>query len=234
MTVTSYKVNGIRVYAPSNSEQLIHFAMAKQTILIALNAEKVIASDSTIKDLINTQTAYPDGYGVVLALKKKGATEVRKIAGCELWLDIAARYEKEKSFYLIGATETVIERVVHRLLSDFPGMNILGHRSGYIKSDEERRAIISEIELKKPDVVFVAMGSPLQEELMSEMWTVHKALYQGLGGSFDVYAGFAARAPKWWIDKKLEWLYRLLKNPRRLNRQLHYLSFLWRLFTHRL
>ena len=65
----------------------------------------------------------------------------------------------------------------------------------------------------KPNVVFVAMGSPSQELLMEEMQRHHKATYLGLGGSFDVYTGETKRAPSWWLQNNLEWAYRLIKQP---------------------
>ena len=77
----------------------------------------------------------------------------------------------------------------------------------------------------KPDVVFVAMGSPKQELLMEEMAKLHPAIYQGLGGSFDVYTGNVARAPEWWVKHNLEWAYRLVKQPSRIKRQIHLIRF---------
>ena len=75
-------------------------------------------------------------------------------------------------------------------------------------------------------VVFVAMGSPKQELLMEEISMKHPAIYQGLGGSFDVYTGNVKRAPKWWVDHNLEWAYRLVKEPSRIKRQIHLVRFL--------
>ena len=69
------------------------------------------------------------------------------------------------------------------------------------------------------------MGSPKQELLMEQIQKAHPALYQGLGGSFDVYTGNIQRAPKWWIKNNLEWAYRLVKQPTRIKRQLIYIKF---------
>ena len=85
-----------------------------------------------------------------------------------------------------------------------------------------------------PDVVFVAIGSPRQELLMEEMQRFHPAIYQGLGGSFDVYVGAVERAPVWWIKNNLEWAYRLLRQPLRIKRQVHLIRFLWLLFTNKI
>jgi len=85
--------------------------------------------------------------------------------------------------------------------------------------------LIQDISTKKPDVVFIAMGSPKQELLMEQIQKAHPAHYQGLGGSFDVYTGNIQRAPKWWIKNNLEWAYRLVKQPTRIKRQLIYIKF---------
>jgi exopolysaccharide biosynthesis WecB/TagA/CpsF family protein len=122
--------------------------------------------------------------------------------------------------------QEVIEQTIGKLKIEFPGIQIVAYRNGYIKTDEERNALIDDIAQKKPDVVFVAMGSPKQELLMEEMLQRHAAIYQGLGGSFDVYTGNVKRAPKWWVDHSLEWAYRLVKQPSRIKRQIHLVRFL--------
>ena len=72
----------------------------------------------------------------------------------------------------------------------------------------------------------MAMGSPKQELLMEEMQERHAAIYQGLGGSFDVYTGHVERAPKWWLDHNLEFAYRFVRQPFRISRQIHLVRFL--------
>lgn len=76
---------------------------------------------------------------------------------------------------------------VEKLRSEYENIRIVGYRNGYIKTDDEKRRLIDDILEKKPDVVFVAMGSPKQELLMEEIQQRHRAIFQGLGGSFDVY-----------------------------------------------
>ena len=78
------------------------------------------------------------------------------------------------------------------------------------------------------------MGSPKQELLMEEMFERHQAIYQGLGGSFDVYTGRVERAPKWWIEHNLEFAYRLIKQPSRIKRQIQLVNFLFLLYIGRL
>lgn len=149
-----------------------------------------------------------------------------KLPGCELWLKIiAALYKDGKRFYLVGSKQEVIEATVAKLKQEFAGIDIVGYRNGYIKTEEERKALIDDIAARRPDVVFVAMGSPKQELLMEEMSERHPAIYQGLGGSFDVYTDYVKRAPQWWVRHNLEFAYRLIKQPSRIKRQIHLVRF---------
>ena len=174
------------------------------------------------RNIINRNIGYSDGLGAVKALRKHGAEAV-KIPGCELWLKIIERlYKDGKSFYLVGGKQEVIDETIEKLKKEYEGINIVGFRNGYIKTDEEKQALKDDIVAKKPDVVFVAMGSPKQELLMEK----HTAIYQGLGGSFDVYTGHVLRAPKWWLDHNLEFAYRLIKQPSRIKRQIFLVKFL--------
>lgn len=112
-----------------------------------------------------------------------------------MWLKIIARFYQDKTFYLVGARTQVIEETVFKLRVEYPNIQILGYRNGYLKTDEEKQALIEDIVRVKPDVVFVAMGSPKQELLMEDIQKHHDAIFQGLGGSFDVYTGRVERAP---------------------------------------
>lgn len=218
-------INGINIYSPKSRNELIDYAYKNKSILIAINAEKILHSDSEIRQLINRNVGYPDGMGAVWALKKRGLNKTIKIPGCELWLDIISKYYKSKRFYLIGAKQNVIDETVFRLKKDFKGIKILNYRNGYLKTEIERLELIKDLQKLKPDFIFVAMGSPKQEQLMELMQKNYSATYIGLGGSFDVYTQKLKRAPKWFIDNNLEWAYRLIKEPSRLNRQIHLLRF---------
>lgn len=214
-------------------ESLMQYIDAHKGILVAINAEKILHATPQSREIINRNVGYCDGAGAVKALKQKGLKNVCKIAGCELWLKIIEKYHTSKSFYLVGGKQHVIDQTVEKLKQEFPGINILGYRNGYLKDGDEQ-ALVNEIATLKPDVVFVAMGSPKQELLMEKMQAGHNAIYQGLGGSFDVYTGNVKRAPKWWIDHNLEFAYRLIKEPKRIKRQIHLVKFAWWLLTKKL
>lgn len=226
-------INGIKIYAPENSKDLVNFAFNNKKILIALNAEKILKANDEVKNLINDNIGYPDGIGAVWALKKKGLKNTIKIAGCELWLEIIRLKLTDKTFYLIGGKSDVIEGTVKKLKKKFPKINIVNYRDGYINNEEEYIKLENDIISKKPDVIFVAMGSPKQELLMHRLKKKHPAVYQGLGGSFDVYTEHVKRAPQWWINNNIEWAYRLLKQPSRIKRQIYLFNFVWNIIINK-
>lgn len=227
-------LNGVEIYPFISEEQLLHYIDLNKGILIAINAEKILHATEQTRSIINRNIGYCDGAGAMLALKQKGFKNAHKIPGCELWLKITHRFHQEKTFYLIGAKTQIIEETVSKLKREFKGIQIIGYRDGYIKTEEEKQRLIADIVQKRPDVVFVAMGSPKQELLMEEIQKRHNAIFQGLGGSFDVYTGHVKRAPKWWVDHNLEFAYRLLKEPKRIKRQIHLMKYAYWLITKKL
>lgn len=221
------ELNGVKVYPFSSAKQLLEFVDARKGLLVAVNAEKVMKATEETRGIINNNIGYADGAGVMVAMHKKGHPEAVRIAGADLWLEIVKESYKEKTFYLIGGKQEVIDDTVAKLKTQFPEIKIVGYRNGYIKTDEERKALIDDVAKKRPDVVFVAMGSPKQEFLMYDFMKVNPAIYQGLGGSFDVYTGRVKRAPLWWQKHNVEFLYRFLKQPSRYKREYYRLKFLW-------
>lgn len=228
-------LNGVLVHPFASADELMEYVDGHKGILVAINAEKILHATDETRSIINRNIGYCDGAGAVRAMKQKGYKNATKIAGCELWLKIIARYENEKTFYLVGAKPEVIATTEKKLRQEFPNISLVGCRDGYIRSEEEKNLLIDDISLKKPDVVFVAMGSPKQELLMEEMQRRHpNAIYQGLGGSFDVYTGSVERAPKWWVDHNMEFAYRLIKEPKRIKRQIHLVKYAYWLLTKKL
>lgn len=227
-------LNGVGVYPFRSDKEILDFVSKRKGVLVAINALKILNATEETRQLINRNIGYCDGVGAQLALRKKGEKEVVKIPGCELWLKIVAAFYMQKTFYLVGGKQTVIEKCVAKLKQDFPGINIVGYRNGYLKDEDDKQNLIADIVAKKPDVVFVAMGSPKQELLMEKIQEAHNALFQGLGGSFDVYVGAVERAPKWWLKHNLEFAYRLMRQPKRIKSQILLFKFLWKLYTDQL
>ena len=220
-------LRGVEVYPFTSEDQLLNYVDTHKGILVAINAEKILHATPQMLEIINRNIGYCDGAGAMMALRQKGVAEACKIPGCELWLKIVTRFHGEKSFYLVGGKQEVIDQTVSKLKTEYPDIRIVGYRNGYIKTDEERAALVDDIARQKPDVVFVAMGSPKQELLMEEIQQRHSAIFQGLGGSFDVYTGHVERAPEWWVKHNLEWAYRLVRQPSRIKRQVHLLRYAW-------
>lgn len=227
----SVYLNNIRVFPFDSFKELLEHVEKNKGILVAINAEKILHATGQTRAIINRNIGYVDGAGAMLALHAKGFKDACKIPGCELWLKIIKHFYKERTFYLVGSKSDVIEETVQKLQTEYPGINIIGYHDGYLYTPEIRQTIIDDIVMKKPDIVFVAMGSPKQELFMEEIQKRHKAIFQGLGGSFDVYTGHVERAPKWWIDHNLEFAYRLIRQPKRIKRQIHLLKFAWWLLS---
>ena len=226
---------GIRVYPFESRNELIDFAFTRKEILVAVNAEKSINADDTLRAIINENIGYCDGAGIVKGCRRKGRKKVIRIPGCELWLDIVTRYAPlGKKFYLIGSRSEIVESTVAKLRQQYPGINIVGFRDGFIRTPQERQELIDNIVRTSPDIVFVAMGSPRQEILMTEIKQRHKALYQGLGGSFDLFTGHFKRAPRLVQKMGCEWLWRFVAQPTRIHRLTPYLKFAGKLCSGRI
>jgi len=217
--IKNYKINAFT----SKSIFLEEIKDSKK-ILIAMNAEKIMKNDEKLRKIINNNIGYTDGFGAVLALRAKGLKTI-KLPGSELWLNIIQKFEKTKTFYFIGSTDKVIKNTIKRVKKDYPHINIVGYQDGFLKNND-KEILIEKLKTLKPDVVFVAQGSPRQEFLMNELIAQHPALYMGLGGSFDIYGGEKKRAPKLFLKLELEWLYRLLQEPTRVGRQFALIKFI--------
>ena len=142
-------LNGVKVYPFASEKELLDYVDSCPGILVAINAEKILHATDQTRAIINRNIGYCDGSGAVMALKQKGYKEVRKIAGCELWLKIIAYFYRQKTFYLVGGKQQVIEETVEKLNKEYEGIRIVGWRNGYLKSDEEHQALIDDIVAKK-------------------------------------------------------------------------------------
>lgn len=127
-------VRGVKVFPFTSFQQLLDYVVGRKGILVAINAEKILHATHQTRDIINRNIGYCDGVGAVMALRKHGHKDVVKLPGCELWLKIiAALAPQGKRFYLVGSKPAVIEQTVKKLKADYPGINIVGYRDGYIR-----------------------------------------------------------------------------------------------------
>ena len=233
MSMSDYiKINGFRLFGFKDKSELIQFVTQNPGILVALNAEKIYRRERELQQMTWRGIGYADGTGAVWALKKQGLGKAKRLPGSELWLDLVDKLHRDEKIYLVGSTTPVIDAVVKRLHSDFPEIQIAGYRNGFL--DESDILQLEEDVLKtKPGLIFVAQGSPRQEKLMLRLQSRHQAIYMGLGGSFDVFTGKVSRAPAFYRNNGLEWLYRLVSQPSRIKRQIVYIPFALRLLMNR-
>ena len=157
-----------------------------------------------------------DGVGDLCAARILGTPLPGRVAGADLVPRLLARLaERGGSVFLYGARPGVAERAGESLQSACPGLRIAGTENGYI-SDET--ALLEALEREKPDLLLLGLGAPRQELWMARNRQKINAVMIGVGGLLDVFAGDSPRAPESWQRLGLEWLYRLLREPRRFKR----------------
>ena len=167
----------------------------------------------------------PDGIGVIKGAAMLGTPLKEKTPGIEFAGHLMERMAGEGlSLYLLGAKPGVAEKAAENLRAQYPGLVIAGTHDGYFKEDGP---VVEDIRQSGADVVFDCLGAPKQELWMEKNGPATGAhLLCGLGGSLDVFAGVVERAPKFWSDHGLEWLYRLCKEPKRIGRMMKLPLFL--------
>lgn len=169
--------------------------------------------------LAGADIVLPDGAGIVKGAAILGRPMKEKVPGIDFACGVMARLaERGGSVYLFGAKPGVAETAAETLRTKFPGLVISGTSDGYFSDDGP---IIEKIKDAAPDFLLVCLGAPKQELWMAKMsGKLLVGLMVGLGGSLDVFAGTVKRAPEAWQKLDLEWLYRLLKEPRRIGRMM--------------
>ena len=158
-----------------------------------------------------------DGMGVLLGCKLLNVPVRGRVAGVDLMQGIFAMCEREGFRpYLFGAKQSVLEEAVENIQRTHPALEIAGMRNGYFKPQDEQD-IVADIKASGADCLFVGISSPIKENFLYKYRDQLGTPYtMGVGGSFDVLAGKVTRAPEWMQRSGLEWLHRLLLEPRRL------------------
>ena len=169
----------------------------------------------------NADLLLPDGIGMVLAARILYGANLERIPGSEFIFDLCAIAANGKyGVFVYGAKENVNKKAVDELKRRYPELKIVGRANGYV-DDAEMPELIERINASKAEILFLALGSPKQEKWFAD----HKDLIQnikvcqGLGGTLDTIAGNVKRAPVIWRKLSVEWLYRLITDPKRIKRQ---------------
>lgn len=206
--------------AVARIEQLIA-ARTPSLVVTADASSLVIAQDNPEFKKLMLQAAMvtPDGSGIIWALRKLGIRNAQRVSGVDLVGQMCARSaDKGYRIFFLGAEPGVAELAAEKLRLKYPGCNIVGTRHGYFPADSDQ-LVAQEIAAFKPDLLFVAMGMPRQEQFVEATKAIIQApVSMGVGGSFDVFSGKAKRAPRFIQRIWLEWLWRLIQNPKKMSK----------------
>lgn len=202
---------------------------AKAAYCVTPNAEMAYEAlhDDGFREVLNSaDLVLPDGAGVVLGAKILKTPLKQKVAGIEFAQNMLPVYEELGSrLYLLGSKPGVAELAAQKMLEKHPKLIICGTADGYFKDENE---VIRKINEAGADALYVCLGAPKQEYFMfRHREELNVKLMAGLGGTLDGIAGTVKRAPNWMIRLQLEWLYRLLKEPRRLGRMMRLPKFVF-------
>ena len=163
--------------------------------------------------------ALPDGSPLALVQRLRGYRGAEQVAGPDLMPEIwKATEHTELSHYFYGSTQETIEALYKTLIRKYPELKIAGMEAPPFRplTDEEDRETIERINASGADFVWVGLGAPKQEKWMYDHRERIHALMLGVGAGFDFHAGTVKRAPSWMREHYLEWLYRLIQDPKRL------------------
>lgn len=207
----------------------------QKLFIASINPEisMVAVEDNNIKKILNNATHnLPDGIGIVMASKILKGNIKQRVAGIDCAEALCKTAQKNNfNIFLYGAKNGVAEKAKENLQKKYPGLNIVGVINGY---EEDNEKIIKEINSSKANIVLVALGGQKQEKWIYEnMDKVNAQVFQCVGGSFDVFSGNSKRAPKIMQKMGIEWLFRLIKEPRRFRRQAKIPKFVHLVFKSR-
>lgn len=196
----------------------------------AINAEKIMMyskSNEMKRILDNSALPIPDGSGAVLGFKFLYGLKNIKLDLPKIIFELAN--EEKYKVFILGSSEEVNQKATDELKIKYPNIDIVGRRNGYFKNEEE---IIELLKDTKPQIVMVALGSPKQEKFAAKINKIlPNILFIGCGGALDILAGKITRAPKFFQDNHIEWLYRLTLEPKRIKRQKILPVYLFKLIT---
>ena len=205
---------------------LIKIDPNKKQIINTLNPHSYVTAkeDKTFeKALQDSDTLLPDGSGIVLAAKQINKENIQKIAGLDLHLYLLSELNKiGGSVFYMGASQNTLDKIHDRIVKEYPSVKV-GSYSPPFKSEfsnDDNSTIISKVNAFNPDVLFIGMTAPKQEKwLYTHKDSLNFKIASSIGAVFDFYAGTVVRPSQFWLDLHLEWLHRLLKEPKRLWRR---------------
>jgi len=194
-------------------------------LIDTINAHSFVQADRDLlfeEALLDADALLPDGISIVKAchfLRTENAPD-EKIAGADLFAyEMGKLEEKGGTCFFLGSSPSTLGKIAERAAKDYPHIDIKTYSPPYkaVFSPEDNQAMVDAVNAAAPDLLWVGMTAPKQEKWLDEHWPeldIH--CHAGaIGAVFDFFAGTVQRAPQKWIDFGLEWLYRLIKEPRR-------------------
>lgn len=220
--IPSISILGVKIHRVDMAATLDlvrgYIASGKPHIIVTLDAAGVARAqdDPDYRDLVNSaDLVTPDGAGVLWAARKLGTPLIERVSGVEIAREMC-RIAAEDGFaiYFLGAAPGIAEQASANLAKQYPGLQIAGTHDGYFDSSRDRE-IAALVKSSGAKALMVAMGVPRQEKFIRDnMNELGVCVAIGVGGSFDVFSGKVKRAPEWWQRHGMEWLYRLMMDPR--------------------
>ncbi|MEB3118717.1 MAG: WecB/TagA/CpsF family glycosyltransferase [Limnothrix sp.] len=203
--------------------------------VVTLNAEMAIEGERNARlgeTIRQADLCIPDGAGVALYLKLRGYRQVRRVPGIELAESVLTAFGRSPNAYgtvwCYGGQPGVAQAAAQAWEKRAPGIQFSGIYHGFL-SEDERSTMVQAMREAQPGLILVALGVPRQEYWIAEhRHLCPNAIWIGVGGSFDIWSGTKERAPAWFCENNLEWLYRLYQEPWRWRRMLALPKFAWR------
>lgn len=227
MSVPAVELLGVRIHAVTLAQAVelcASAARAREPLLVGVvNSAKLVRlrDDALLRAALEAaQLVVADGMAVVWASRLLGRPLPERVTGIDLLEALLARAERDGlAVYFLGAKLEVLDAMLVSLRARYPRLTIAGQRHGYFAASDER-AIVSAIRDSGARLLFVGIPTPKKEIFLCD-WRAELGpiVCHGVGGSFDVLGGFVERAPEAWQRLGLEWLFRLLQEPRRMWRR---------------
>lgn len=189
-------------------------------LYFAINVHKIVAlrrSPVLLEIAKHSDLVTADGQPIVLAARLFNKPLKQRVTGIDLMQRLVVlAAERGYRIYLLGATSAVLDALVSQYRASLPGLQIVGCRDGYFSQDEEP-GVADAIREARPDILFIGMSSP-RKEIFSDKYlqTLQVPFVMGVGGAFDIFAGFTRRSPLRMQGIGMEWLWRIFQEPTRM------------------
>ncbi len=226
---------GIKIHALTMDELINicgeHISKKDSLLLGVINVAKLVNSrknDELHRSLTEADIVLADGLPIIWLSRMIGNPLPERVAGIDIMYKLLKEANKKHyRVYFLGAKPEVLQTMIKTIQKDCPGIPIAGYRDGYFDKDEEQD-VAKNIKDSRADILFVGISSPKKENFLKNWQKVIDApICHGVGGSFDILAGATKRAPIWMQKSGLEWLYRLIQEPRRMWRRYLFTSIIF-------